>query len=693
MAYQLGGALAGLYDPDDLEPLVTPYQKLRLGLEPPRSSPFYDVESELARRAAPVLHRNLAQDGDDGQGTRAVTYELIDQLLRARNARTINQPDARDKLRTTEQVSEASRGPSFTEKAAFDYLPRTVEFVGEMMKPQSFHEQMTNAERTWNEGNYGASAAHLGLAPFGALADVAGTVLLPGAIEKSIAAKAAKPLSQMSAWAGKAADESLGGSRMAAGAGLAAGGAAMLPSDAEAGAPKWYSPLRKMIEDAPQSKATLDQWMGYLTNRPGVKKEELEYTFGSKAKDANLLENLAGESQPITKRELLRHFDENDVPVEEVFYSGDKVKYGGTDMNHGGEYSLPGDATDYREIAVTSPRAEWDPNISEGHFGSGGHMRPEPDWQDKKAGQQIGWIRGDVRELDDGSRAFHVDEFQSDPAQRALKKGWKSPDDKARWDELEGRINKIQEELSAAADPAYTLGWHNRVSADPTHPMHEKTLEYRQLAAEQGKIQDRMERGVPDRPWKKDWPKLLFRRALWEAVQEDADHLTWTPADIQQKRWGKAQLGRDRLYEETIPKIAAEEAKRLGLPKEAVGEAEIKGSKWTEEAFMDSINPDDSPGDIANQAYDFFKIQGVDTDKYVSRLAEIGELSDSYEAADSALRLAAKILKTEPNGNTRLYSLKLTPEVRKRILADGLPKFVGAGVAPSLLDRFLSEEP
>lgn len=693
MAYQLGGALAGLYDPDDLEPLTTPYQKLRLGLEPPQSSPFYDLEHELAGRAAPVLYKNLSQDSD--QGTRRVTDELVDQLLRARRARSINDPSGLDKLRSPDQVPQE---PSFTERMLMDYLPRAGIFAADVSKPQIFHDYMTDAEKNWNEGNYGTAAAYLGLAPIGAAADVASTAILPASIEKSLGAGAARALSR----AGRAADDALGGSRMAAGAGLAAGGAAMLPDDAEAGAPKWYSALERAIENAPQGKATIEQWLGYLRNRPGIKPEELEYVLGGKGA------NLDPTSKTVLTRDQLAGFTRgHKVGVDENYFSDGTVQYGGDDMHHGGDYSLPGPADDYREIMVSSPRAQRDENIAEGHFGPMHKGEPDVPNMDRKAGQQIGWIRGDVRKLDDGSRAFHVDEFQSDPAQRAQKLGWKSLTHEEDLSKIKQKFTDASREFTQAFSKLRNdigepeLNWSNvedmvekgDPQAKSVSELYEKMLD---VKAEYNGIGAGMSRAVPDRPWKKDWPKLLFRRALWEAVQEDADHLTWTPADIQQKRWGKAQLGRDRLYEETIPKIAADEAKRLGLPKESVGEVKGGSQKPSDHEFEEVSN------DLITieENYSGSQDRRDELDTMMKRLGlslevrknALGLDPKATDWVDSAEDLIYSALVEQSGGSHRLFSLKLTPEIRKKILAEGLPTFVGAGVAPGLVERFLSEE-
>lgn len=733
--YNMGGALSSFADIDNLEPLTTPYQKLRMGISPPQHSPTYNLEEELARRAAPVLYRNLADEGDGN--TRQVTHELVDQLLRARNADSINDPRGTDKLMTPEQLAERTRGPGFTEKMVMDYLPRGALFAADLMKPQIFHEYMTNAEDRWKEGDYGSAAAYLGLAPLGAAADVAGTAILPSTLEKGLAAGAARALSRAS----NRADEILGGSRAATGAALAAGGAAMLPSDAEAGAnPKWFSTLRQAIENAPQEKMPFGQWLNYLKNRPGVKAEEMEYTLGRMGED------ILKKDEVVPKRNLLEAFDTSDVPVQELYLGnpltrGERTKLNELETNELGDLQwesgdadefyrlhgkrtkasagspkygdqaatrLPGESSDYREIVVTSPRAEADEGIPTSHFG------PDPTGKGMKTsikrGQQIGWLRGDVRELQDGSRAFHVDEFQSDPAQRALKKGWNRGKQSDEITQIELRADQNRWVFTDALN-------------DPTHPGHADALRYQELERQGHKANHS---GVPDRPWKKDWPKLLFRRALWEAAQEDADHLTWTTADTQAQRWGGARVGRDRLYEETIPKIAAEEAKRLGLTPEAIGQAKTTGKDpdlvgLQNDLYQEALK---TRKVLASHA----KAKGLSLDEYLNEheynvmdevvditsdiMTKYGRSADPNDALTETISNLVEQLLLKPQsehfesqwnkafpilkqlgGGTKLHSLKLTPEVRKRIIEEGLPKFVGVGVAPGLVERFFADEP
>lgn len=740
--YNMGGALSSFANPDDLEPLTTPYQRLRLGISPAKHSPTYDLEEELARRAAPVLYRNLADEGDGN--TRQVTHELVDQLLRARNADSINDPRGTDKLMTPEQLAERTRGPGFTEKMVMDYLPRGALFAADLMKPQIFHEYMTNAEDRWKEGDYGSAAAYLGLAPLGAAADVAGTAILPSTLEKGLAAGAARTLSRAS----NRADEILGGSRAATGAALAAGGAAMLPSDAEAGAnPKWFSTLRQAIENAPQEKMTIGQWRGYLKNKPGIKPEELEYTFGGKGDD---IFDLGINDQPATRRGMLETFDKNDVPVQELYQGNpltraERTKFNELETNELGDLQwesgdadefyrlhgkrtkasagspkygdqaatrLPGESSDYREIVVTSPRAEADEGIPTSHFG------PDPTGKGMKTsikrGQQIGWLRGDVRELQDGSRAFHVDEFQSDPAQRALTKGWKTSDEELRA-EAGDLVRQLRQKDIGPGD-------YSTVLADPEDPDYRLVERVLELHGKMGKNSA----AVPDRPWKKDWPKLLFRRALWEAAQEDADHLTWTTADTQAQRWGGARVGRDRLYEETIPKIAAEEAKRLGLTPEAIGQAKTTGKdpdlvNLQNDLYQETLK---TRKVLASHA----KAKGLSLDEYLNEheynvmdevvditsdiMTKYGRSADPDDALTGTISNLVEQLLLKPQsehfesqwnkalpvlrqlgGGTELHSLKLTPEVRKRIIQEGLPKFIGAGVAPGLVERFFADEP
>lgn len=68
----------------------------------------------------------------------------------------------------------------------------------------------------------------------------------------------------------------------------------------------FYSALERTVENAKISKASPEQWLGYLKNQPGVKQEELAYVLG------NLPEG------PISKEALAGLVKQNKVELKEV---------------------------------------------------------------------------------------------------------------------------------------------------------------------------------------------------------------------------------------------------------------------------------------------------------------------------------------------------------------------------------------
>ena len=83
--------------------------------------------------------------------------------------------------------------------------------------------------------------------------------------------------------------------------------------DVFAPGPVYFSQLRRELEATKSNKLSPDQWKGYLAKR--VKKDELVWTGINEFLDARK----AAGARTVTKEELLRHFDSNEVKVEVVY--------------------------------------------------------------------------------------------------------------------------------------------------------------------------------------------------------------------------------------------------------------------------------------------------------------------------------------------------------------------------------------
>lgn len=79
----------------------------------------------------------------------------------------------------------------------------------------------------------------------------------------------------------------------------------------QANKPTFYSAVEHNLNTIPQSKMTGDQWLGTLSNKPGVKGEELDWT-GLKS----FLEENKGKS--VTKEQIQEHLAANKVELKEV---------------------------------------------------------------------------------------------------------------------------------------------------------------------------------------------------------------------------------------------------------------------------------------------------------------------------------------------------------------------------------------
>ena len=76
-------------------------------------------------------------------------------------------------------------------------------------------------------------------------------------------------------------------------------------------APTFYSAVEHNVNAIPQSKMTGEQWLGTLSNKPGVKGEELDWTGLSEF----LTEN---KGKPVTKEQIQEHLAANKVELKEV---------------------------------------------------------------------------------------------------------------------------------------------------------------------------------------------------------------------------------------------------------------------------------------------------------------------------------------------------------------------------------------
>ncbi len=325
----------------------------------------------------------------------------------------------------------------------------------------------------------------------------------------------------------------------------------------------FYSALEYNVKNINQDKMTGDAWLGTLSNKPGVKPEELDWT-GLKS----FLEENKG--KPVTKGQIEQHLAENKIEVGETV-KGKTVDENSKEFNSlvenimknekpagglsaaqdlaydrlGGQkakysqYQLPG-GSNYREKLLTLP-AEKQYTVSSAGGAAKDYHEPKTYKNIDEAKAEIDrryaaspnsfhnimdhnpgyrsshWdepnILAHIRMNDriiDGKKSLHLEEIQSDWHQAGRKEGYK------------GQARQLTD-----AENKELLDLRKRAAATGlSEAEHARKFEL-------GDIQDKAknETGVPDAPFKKNWHELALKKAIREAAENGYDRLSWTAGE------------------------------------------------------------------------------------------------------------------------------------------------------------------
>ena len=367
----------------------------------------------------------------------------------------------------------------------------------------------------------------------------------------------------------------------------------------QANKPTFYSAVEHNVNAIPQSKMTGDQWLGTLSNKPGVKPEEMQWT--------GLADFLAeNKGKPVTKEQIQEHLAANKVELKEVskankaeitdpvvrymsesfeaphvktskdiedarkynahfkettkgmsddevfaaIEKSNKYREAGDTKYH--SYQLPG-GENYREVLLTLPPTK---NVLE-------------QWRVKlpgKLGLSDGIYASEAQAL---ARMREGGSIERLPDQ-VLNSGYKS----SHWDEpnilahvrmndrtIEGKKSLHVEEIQSdwhqqGRDKGYKgkdeLKKFEVVPVDggfmiktPDGRMAGTGRENKPYAdrarAEENIAAIRVHspgiEGVPDAPFKKTWHELALKRMLREAAEKGYDRLSWTPGEAQAARY------------------------------------------------------------------------------------------------------------------------------------------------------------
>ena len=256
-----------------------------------------------------------------------------------------------------------------------------------------------------------------------------------------------------------------------------------------------YSQAAKAAAALPQAKGTGQQMLASLK---GVKPEEMKWS-GANDKFAD--------RPSVTKDELAQHFKKSMPNIQETVLKEEppsaENNWSTTRGAKFAEYNIPG-GENYREVLMHLPKSQ---NEDENFY-------HKPHWDDKA--NVLAHLRLSDRKLPDGGKALHMEELQSDWAQRGRKEGFYDPAKPYEaFDPDDGKVvstHATEEEARIAAEATNHL--------DYTH----------------GKFHGK----VPAAPYvgnTNNWTDLGLKRALLEAARGGHDKLIWTPGEEQAERY------------------------------------------------------------------------------------------------------------------------------------------------------------
>jgi hypothetical protein len=343
------------------------------------------------------------------------------------------------------------------------------------------------------------------------------------------------------------------------------------PKAAAAGAP-FYMKSAQVLDSKIQGKAaTADQVRAILKNpQNGIKAEELKWTGIEQAVERIAKEN----GGKVPKEALLRYLQEDGaVRLEEVRLGSDARSF---DPPEFAQYQLPG-GENYREVVLAMPPNPISPEAKQITDKYGIPYDKSSAYLLQGAGATLDEIRQYQRGIEAASfgpeyRSTHfpdtpnyvaharlnertdaagkpglfLEEIQSDRHQAGREKGYALTDAE-------------RAEVKALEDKARREGGVVRFSP-------EDRARWDELGA-------RVEGGgVPDAPFRKDWPIQMFKRALADAVENGKEWIGWTEGITQVDRYTEALRQRVKSIEWTredgltIVDVQPQQGKRIYLP-------------------------------------------------------------------------------------------------------------------------------
>jgi len=503
-----------------------------------------------------------------------------------------------------------------------------------------------------------------------------------------------------------------------------------------------YSHAAATAASLPQAKASPDEFRNMLTNR-GVKPAEFQWSGYDDA--------FANQPQ-VTREQVAAHFHENKPPIgEKVFQEGplkDEMEalekeydrrwnehrrqmhearaegrefdpnsdqyiqinrdrdYAREDLKdkyqkpYHEDYMLPG-GENYREVLLKHDGT--DSNFS----GNRAHFAGEPDI--------LTHLLMKDRTDTEGKKVLHLDELQSDWAQKGRKEGFRSEDSKDIINQYDDYRNSIKDvALDRVSQRAKEAGMSEQDTSDTLEHIM-RTISPERLAYYAGgneevekhnRLRDQAEKarnGVDAAPYitnTNDWVDLGLKRALLEAAKGGHDKLALTPGDVAADRYDLSKHIADIQYirdpESDTGYLLAHGHQQANLINKPVNVSELPSiiGKDVAEKLLAS-EPVVAGGkhthilsglDLRVGGEGMRKFYDEMVPKRLMRLAKMHDPDAQFST--STVEHPKEFSEDEQpnNDRTNLRALEITPRMRESILKKGFPAYAQGGEVEGYAD-------
>jgi hypothetical protein len=401
---------------------------------------------------------------------------------------------------------------------------------------------------------------------------------------------------------------------------------------------------------------------------------------------------------------------------------------------HGVPYtSLTGDTSEMAKLRLAVKREYRNLYGESGAVAEDRAMYRSNHWKDDA--NVLAHMRVQDRKGPNGEKILHVEEIQSDWHQAGRKKGYKPDDYVEQSNALEKEFKDLVNKRGELRDEAERIGYRGEGHRALVDEANSITPRLMQLQEQRDNLQNVINYGVPEAPFKKNWHELAMKRLLNYAAENGYDSIAITPGAEQAKRYDLSkQISRvvyspdtemlnafdsnnksvvmhsnvkpdqvaDYIGKEPAQRLFDEQNTKLNfkggkdVPYQEISGIDLQVGGEGMKGFYDKILPDylNTFGKPYGAQMGTFSIPG-DRGATVERLGVAGrnlsemtpqEVIDFNKMVDEA-------------GAMKLHSFPITPEMRESIKQKGLPLYqqigiptAGAGAASQMPEQMQEPE-